>query len=187
MNESVKMGFTYDVIQLSPEGKIVSHQKVNNIMINEGLSLFLQGLFLKKSPPKNFFIQFIETDYQPLSTDTFKTSAEANYGIDKTLWDNYVTNSSQITNPLLTNFSTVSGSNDLISSNEVNYTFTEYKTITGACLIFDISPTTITGSTTWKHLLTRAYLISAALFYTPVQIVPNGTLKLRLNFSLISA
>lgn len=185
MNERAKIGFTYDVKQLSPEGKIISQQKVRNKMINEGVTFFLESIFLndrQKTPPTTFVVQFIETDYVPLPTDVFKTNAFKNYGIDFTLWDNnkkpfFITFSSNI-------------ADNIISSNEISYTFTEYKTITGACILLGSARNNNSinvNYTTSTYLKKNGILVSSALFYTPVQIVPNGVLKLRLNFELIPA
>lgn len=199
MNELTKMGFTYDVTQLSPEGEIVSHQVVPNIMINEGITKLLEGIFIKSSDsykynnwPRYGFM-FMENDYTPKPTDTFYNSSTMSlYGVDPSIWNEAAGSSSNTLymRPLDGNaFSLVIGSNNLVSSREINYTFSKFKTITGCFIMMVVGTGSFSASSTWETLLQQSQmrLLSAALFYTPIQMVPGGTLKISAAFSLFSA
>lgn len=184
MNELAKMGFIYDVEQIDPNGQIVGKQKVKNIITNEGINTFLKQYFSLKGtsysgsnkPISKYALLFIESDQAPEKTDVFKTSWEK-YKVDMQLWSDYIGNKNH---PMLLTFNKVSGSDELITSNKITYTFTEYKVITGCCIIG--------GSMSYNSSIAaikNCFGISAALFYTPVQIVPNGSISITPSFTVI--
>lgn len=203
MNDLTKMGFVYDVTQLSQEGEVVNHQIIHNIIPNEGLKVLYECFFPRYVNPsfdqegptnvkngRTFLFNFMENDYQPQVTDTWLKTVPTYYGCDGTLYDAQV---GATTNVLLlspyydaASFSLATGSENLIVSKEISYTFNEYRTITGIFCGFCTS-LRAGQSTLWSSLITAARfrLLSAALFYTPIQMVPQGVLKFKTAFTLI--
>lgn len=182
MNELAKMGFIYDVEQIDPNGQVVGKQKVKNIITNEGIASLYKCVFSgstlnSRSKPFNYFcLVFIESDQAPQKTDIFKNFYEK-YKIDFQLWADYIGNKEH---PLMLTFSKVSGSDELITGSKITYTFSEYKVITGCCILG------ASQSYNASILALKNYpCISAALFYTPVQIVPKGSISITPSFTVI--
>ena len=201
MNELTKMGFTYDVTQLSPKGDIVDHQIVHNIIPNEGITQLLKMMFTyyngsasyKPYIFETFLFNFMESDYVPKVTDTWLKEAASLYGCDGSLFDAIAgSKESQVLNLSPyddTNcFNLVLGSNNLVTTKEIKYVFSDFKTITGIFCGLIIT-TRSSYTSTWNKLITNSNykLLSAALFYTPIQMVPGGTLKFKAAFTLIPA
>ena len=210
MNELTKMGFVYDVTQLSPEGEIVDHQIVRNIIPNQGILALYKSFFWLKDPATNAYFaysgkngtyttwtfNFMQSDYVPKVTDTWTNEAKNLYGSDGTIYDSGLGSSNPLhlysyRNSNKTSYPTkwdlVLGSDNLVKiKNDISITFTEFKTLTGIfCGICDNAD--IYNSRSWNNIssFTHISLLSAALFYTPIQMVAGGTLKFNCAFTLI--
>lgn len=210
MNELTKMGFVYDVTQLSPEGEVVEHQIVHNIIPNQGILALYKSFFWLKDPSTGSYFtysgkngsnttwcfNFMQSDYVPKITDTWTNEAKNLYGSDGTIYDSGL----GVSNPLYfysyrysdkTNYppkwDLVLGSDNLVKiANDISITFTEFKTLTGIfCGMCDGG--LISYSRSWSDIsnYTSISLLSAALFYTPIQMVAGGTLKFNCAFTLI--
>lgn len=210
MNELTKMGFIYDVTQFSPNGDIVCNQKIHNIIPLQGIFALYKSFFWMKDPSTNtwyscsgknnsytyWFFNFMQSDYVPKQTDTWNYEAKNLYGCDGSIFDSFLGG----TNPLMIysyrttdkkNYPTVweltLGSDNLVKlKNDISIVFTEFKTLTGI-FVGMIDQAGYSENTNWDSISSSKYisLLSAALFYTPIQMVPGGTLKLNCAFTLI--
>ena len=210
MNELTKMGFVYDVTQLSPEGEIVDHQIVRNIIPNQGILALYKSFFWLKDPATNadftysgknnswtyWFFNFMQSDYVPQKTDTWTNEAKNLYGCDGVIYDSLIGSSNPLRKVSYRNsdktkyptvWSLVLGSDNLVKiTDDISITFTEFKTLTGIfCGMNDNA--IFSTSHNWSKInsFTSISLLSAALFYTPIQMVAGGTLKFNCAFTLI--
>ena len=194
MNE-LKMGFTYDVTHIAPNGEEVEHQKVHNVMMNLGLTKFLNSVFNSESTDSSFVYGLMETSYQPSASDTIDSGAFDLYGWDSRLlfgWDNrddcpFIVYNSDAAKPIVLNNDGVS-----VSLPEKSIPFVGYKVITGCFLLHDFNGGINHDypSQHWTNIALRSdncLILSAATFETPMQIEPNGILKIKAGFSAVSA
>lgn len=72
MMERKKVGFTYEVTQISPSGVVIAHEKVHNLMPNEGIKHIIDILF-NNGTQETWYIGCYTNQYTPLATDTAAT------------------------------------------------------------------------------------------------------------------
>lgn len=167
MKEKKLIGFTYEVTQISPSGIVIAHEKVHNIMPNEGITHIINVIFLAGTKASGWYIAPYTNAYTPVSTDTAATFvASANETSDY----------SQTTRP---QFNAVLSSDNLSvinTGNEAEFTFTAATRVTG---LFISSSSAKQGTT--------GILLSAALLTTPKQMEIDGVLRVNAGFTFASA
>lgn len=166
MMERKKVGFTYEVTQISPSGVVIAHEKVHNLMPNEGIQHVIKLLF-QNDTAQNWFIGAYTGTYTPVAADTmatFPTSAAetADY--------------SSATRPAFTPVLSGDGLSVTNTGSEAEFTFTANTRVTGLFVCSNSAKSSTSG-----------ILLSAALLPTAKQMEVDGILRVNAGFSFASA
>lgn len=166
MKNLERIGFTYEVTQISPEGIVIAHEKVHNLMPTEGIKHVIERLFLNGTA-QNWYIGAYTNSYTPVAADTAATFvASANETAAYT----------QATRPA---FTAVLSSDNLSVTNtgqEAEFTFNASTRVTGLFISSNSAKSSTTG-----------ILLSAALLTTAKQMEIDGILRVNAGFSFASA
>lgn len=161
-----KMGFFYEVTQISPEGIVIAHERVHNLMPNEGIQHVIKRLF-QSDTEQQWFIGAYTNAYTPVAADTMAT---------------FVTNSgetdayTQANRPAFTASLSADGLSVTNTGAEAEFTFNANTRVTG---LF------VCSNSTKKS--TSGILLSAALLTTAKQMEIDGILRVNAGFSFASA
>lgn len=187
MNELAKMGFVYEITHIAPNGEEIEKQIVHNIMINEGITNFLRTVFNIAGGRcyKRFIYGFTESSYIPLATDTIAgNNALDLYEMDYN--ETIFSSKSVTTATMVTTSVTMGKDNQSVAIGEGSYTFWGKKTLTGVVLIHDYNGWFGSGYYSVRYLK-QMFLISAAQFKKPIQVEPNGKVRVKSNFIILPA
>lgn len=179
MQENCKLGFTYDVTQLSPNGDIVSHQIVKNLLTTHFLAACLYIYFklgsvdfsLSSSP---YYLNFLRNDYKGNINDKWIQTDIVKYGFSSLPSINTTNGFTGLT------FSFQQNDNTSVVA-EYTKTFDTIDTLTGVFItkyMYLKNPTQEFFSNS-KNIT----IASVAPFLYPVQMFPNGTLNIKISFS----
>ena len=167
MKEKKLIGFTYEVTQISPSGIVVAHEKVHNLMPNEGITHILNAIFLSGNAAAGWYIAPYTNNYTPVVTDTAATFvASSNETSD------YSETTRQKFNAVLAS----DGLSVVNTGSEAEFTFTAATRVAG---LFISSNSAKQG--------TSGTLLSAALLSTPKQMEVDGVLRVNAGFTFASA
>ena len=166
MNTKKRAGFFYEITQISPSGVVIAHEKVHNLMPNEGIQHVIKRIF-QSDTEQQWFIGCYTNSYTPVAADTMATFV-TNAGET----DQY----SQATRPAFTATLSADGLSVTNTGAEAEFTFTANTRVTGLFV----------GSNSTK-LSTSGILLSAALLTTAKQMEIDGVLRVNAGFSFASA
>lgn len=166
MNTKERAGFFYEITQISPSGVVIAHEKVHNLMPNEGIQHVIKLLF-QNDTAQSWFIGCYTNSYTPVAADTMATFV-TNAGET----DQY----SQAARPTFTGTVSADGLSVTNTGAEAEFTFTANTRVTG---LFVCSNST--------KLSTSGILLSAALLTTAKQMEIDGVLRVNAGFSFASA
>ena len=215
MEELAKIGFTYDVTQFSPEGEEVSHQVTKNLITNQGIQYLYSVIFsikykaayengnstsivVNETATPIFLLGFIENNCIPNKNDLFPKCIKK-YNFTTDLWDQ--ASLSPKTNYFISNYyderknSVLNGEDRVLQLSDFLYVEKKFRVITGFFLLYKHYYSGFGPSSKYSSIVNDSQgthapgvcLLSAAQLPSPVQMVPNGTLKIKTGFTLISS
>lgn len=166
MMERKKVGFTYEVTQISPSGVVIAHEKVHNLIPTEGIKYILNRIFVSETG-QTWYIGAYTNSYTPVATDTMASFVASS---------NETSDYSQATRPT---FTPIIGSDNVSVTNtgsEAEFTFTVATRVTGLFI-----------SSNSAKQSTSGILLSAALLTTAKQMEVDGILRVNAGFTFASA
>lgn len=166
MNTKERAGFFYEITQISPSGVVIAHEKVHNLMPNEGIQHVIKLLF-QNDTAQSWFIGAYTGNYTPIASDTLAT-----FPTVATETSDY----SSATRPAFTPVMSSDGLSVTNTGSEAEFTFTANTRVTG---LFVCSNSTKSS--------TNGILLSAALLTTAKQMEIDGILRVNAGFSFASA
>lgn len=166
MNTKEKMGFYYEITQISPSGVVIARERVHNIMPNEGIKHVIQRCFLNATA-QTWYIGAYTNAYTPVATDTMATFV-ASSGETSAY--------TATTRPAFTAVLSTDGLSVTNTGSEAEFAFNAQTTVTG---LFISSKNVKAG--------TSGILLSAALLSTPKQMEIDGVLRVNAGFTFASA
>lgn len=163
--EHYKPGFLYTVEHVAADGRILSVERVHNIIPTLGLNYILGTALTGVSQFTAWYLGLYDNNYTPLAADTI-TSFIAGAGENEA----YTGTARQTIT-----FPAISGGTVSTDASPNTFAFTSSQTIRGAF----IATTAAWGGTT-------GLLISAVLFPSPKTLASGETLRVPVGFGLYS-
>lgn len=166
IHDSEKIGFYYEVTQISPEGIVIARERVHNLMPNEGIKHVIQRCFLNATS-QTWYIGAYTNSYTPLVTDTMANFVSSS---------NETSAYTAATRPAFTPVLSTDGLSVTNTGSEAEFTFNAQTTVTGLFI-----------SSQQAKSNTSGILLSAALLSTPKQMEIDGVLRVNAGFTFASA
>lgn len=161
-----KIGFFYEITQISTSGVVIAHEKVHNLMPNEGIQHVIKLLF-QNDTSQSWFIAPYTNSYTPVAADTM-----AGFVASAGETEAYT----QATRPAFTPSLSSDGLSVTNTGSEAEFTFNANTRVTGLFVCSNSAKSNTSG-----------ILLSAALLTTPKQMEIDGVLRVNAGFSFASA